>query len=357
MRKQSTFFTVEVSVIIVCWNSAGCISRCLNSIYRHTRKVAFEIIVLDNRSADGTAEIVERDFPDVRLFRFSANMGFSKASNYGIHRAQGRYLFLLNPDTCLETDAIDHLADFLRNHADAGCAAPKILEKDGSIDRYSAREFPSVIGAIFTQSGLRKMFPANRIAGKSYLPGFDRESLSTVPCLNGAALMIPRAVLTEVGLLDEQLPMYYEDLDLCARIGRTGKLLYYFPAAVVTHLGAHSANRSPGRMLLYAMEKGQAPWMYLLNYRGKLHALLFTLIIFLGSLSRILLLSMMYPFARIAFPSRSGGISDQLKKSLALLKWSLAGRDKFSEYSSRLFDHDAGVKELHPIDIRRRGTE
>ena len=351
MRTWNTIVTVDVSVIIVCWNSTGCISRCLSSIYQNTRKAAFEIIVLDNHSGDGTADIVEQDFPDVRLVRFSANIGFAKASNYGIQQAQGRFLFLLNPDTCLETDAIDHLADFLRDHADAGGAAPKILERDGSIDWFSAREFPSVIGAIFTQSGLRKMFPANRVAGKAYLPGFDRKSLSAVPCLNGAALMIPRAVLTEVGLLDEQLPMYYEDLDLCARIRNIGKPLYYIPAAVVTHLGAHSANRSPGRMLLYAMEKGQAPWLYLLNYRGKFHALLFASVTFLGSLSRVLLLSMAFSLAWMAFPSWSVRVTDHLKKSSALLKWSLTGRDKFSEYTSRLFDHDAGVKGLRSHDI------
>lgn len=327
----------DVSVLIVSWNSSNFIFNCLQSVYQFTQGFSFEVIVIDNGSNDKTVEIIHMNFPDVRVVETGMNLGFSPAINIAILMARGRYLFLLNPDTRFESNVIGELAIFLQTHHDAGAVSPKILEEDGSINLFAARQFPSISNTIFLQFGLRKFFPRNRVFGKETLAGWDHNSVRSVPCLNGAALMIPHSVINQVGLFDEQLPMYFEDIDFCARIRSLGKNLYYIPDAVLRHLREKSANLFQDRLILFAMENGQAPWLYFRKYRGSLFALIFTLVVFLGSLFRILMLLFFFPVAMLKRGDFKMPIPMLLKKSLALLQWSLFRKRDFKKRLSEIF--------------------
>lgn len=330
----------DVSVLIVCWNSEKFISGCLESIYRFSKNCSFEIIVIDNASSDRTVEIIPRDFPEVQLVQAGKNLGFASATNMAMRLACGRFLFMLNPDIQLESDVIGELVRFLEAHPEAGGACPKVLEKDGSIAIYSARGFPTIGSAFFTFFGLRKLFPRSPMFSKETIPNWDRQTVRQVPYISGAAFMIPRSVLRQIGFLDEQLPMYYEDLEICARINTTNKALYYVPSAILTHIWRQSADISPVRPLLFAMEKGQAPWLYFRTYRGPVEAKIFFLITCLGNLLRLLLLAPLYPLSFFFKTHFLSNIKQDLSNSAALFQWSCTSEKIFQSWVSSYFNQE-----------------
>lgn len=328
---------VDVSVLIVCWNSEEYIYDCLKSIYHFTIGYSFEVIVVDNGSTDNTVNIIKDKFHDVRLFESGVNYGFARGNNIAISMAHGKFLFLLNPDTYLESNVIKELASFLETHPEVGAVTPKILWKNGTIDFSAVRELPSISRTIFTQLGFRKLFPKHRLFSKEYLSDWDRQTIRDVPFINGAAIMIPRSIILEIGLLDEQLPMYFEDLDLCARIKNTGKSLYYIDSAVLVHLGGKSADLSPVRPLLFALESGQAPWLYFFKYKGHWQAFIFTLSIFWGSLIRFFLFRILSPVELVKGGDYGRRIKGKVTKSKALLIWSLSRKRKFVDRLTSIF--------------------
>ena len=317
----------DVSVLLVTWNAGDDIAGCLESVLRDKSAGSIEVIVVDNNSSDCTVDVV-RSFPEVRLFQTGGNLGFALAMNIALKAAQGRYLFLLNPDARLVNDAVGHLVSFLDSHPDAGCASPQLLNNDGSVALFVTRRFPSVTNTVLRQFGLRRLFPQSTWMGREYLAGWDRESPRTVPCLSGAALMIPRSVYLEVGSLDTVLPMYFEDLDYCKRIADKGNLLYYVPGAKVLHVGGKSASASTAKRLLRGMEDGEAVWLFLRRYRGAAHAAAFRVVIAVGSLFRLMAIyplrflpQGLVPFARTA--------AQHARHSSALLQWALVPRPIF----------------------------
>jgi GT2 family glycosyltransferase len=327
----------DVSVLIVTWNSARFIAECLESIYGLTRGHSLEVIVVDNGSTDGTTDIVRREFPGVRLVEAGANLGFARATNVALRLARGRFLFLLNPDTRLQSDAVGALARFLETHPDAGCCGPRIFESDGSDAVFSGREFPSILGALFSQLGLQKLFPSSPVFGKAFLPRWDRRSVRAVPCLVGAAMMMPRAVLEEVGYLDEELPMYFEDMDLCARIAASGRRLYCVPSAEIVHLGGQSTALSPVRPVLLAMEMGQAHWLYFRRHVGRAPAAAYTAVLFFGSLYRLLLALLVSPLLPFMRPAAAARVRTRAARAWTLLKWSLSRKRDFAKRFAGMF--------------------
>src|SRR2546423_9247412 len=153
--------SIDLSILIVSYNSGRVLPRCLRSIIEHTR-VPHEIVVADNASSDGTPDMVDRDFPTVRVVRRARNDGLSAAINDGIVASRGTYIAQLNPDIYATEDALTPLVDFLRAHDDAGIVAPKLLDDDGSL-QMSCRRFPGYSAAIFNRySLLTRVLPGNR---------------------------------------------------------------------------------------------------------------------------------------------------------------------------------------------------
>jgi GT2 family glycosyltransferase len=327
----------EVSVLIVTWNSGRYIEQCLRSIHERTQGCTFEVIVVDNGSRDETCQIIEKDFPTVRLVNAGANLGFAKATNLAIREAKGRLLLLLNPDTCLQSDGLAEMVQFLDAHPEVGAVGPRLVELSGATNEYAVRGFPSLRETFLTESGLRSIITRKTLFGTSTPIDWTRLAAMPVPAINGAVIMTPRDVIERVGLLDEQLPMYFEDLDICKRIGLAGKQLYYLPTTSVLHLEGQSAEISPARPMLFAMEHGQAPWMYFKTYRGKLAASLYTIEMVLCSLWRLVILYLQYPVARLFAPGRVPWMRHRIVRSLAVLKWALGNKSSFNQRAWALF--------------------
>jgi GT2 family glycosyltransferase len=321
---------IDISVIIVTWNSAAFIEGCLRSIYECTSNTSFEIIVVDNGSADETVRIITTNFRNAILLETRCNLGFARACNMGIRLSSGRLIFLLNPDACFKSNVIDLLRSFLDSDSEIGAVGPKVMEADGSVNIFSAREFPTLSGTFYRMVGLAKLFPSSRIFCKDTLPHWDRNDTREVPSLTGVAMMIPKSVFTELGLLDETIPMYFEDLDICARIRAAGKAIFCVPEATILHQGGGSADLSPTRSILYQMENGQAPWLYFKRYGGRGSAHFFTTIVLLGSAIRLMIFGFAYSFIRLFKRGQLQNHAICILKSASLVSWSLLSKKAFA---------------------------
>lgn len=326
----------DVSVIIVTWNSAGCIAACLKSVQLHGGDTIREVIVADNGSTDETRALVTEHFPEVRLLAMGANLGFPKANNLAVTQATGDYLFFLNPDARLENEVITLLRDRLTRDENLGMTGPCICDEAGRSVVVDARAFPSLRNTCFRYLGLRSLFPGHPIFGAAYLHPAKRVSSQEVACLSGAALFISVPLFEEVGGFDEELPMYFEDIDLCGKVNATGRYCGYEPAARVTHLGGKSAALSPIARFLLALEDGQAPWMYFRRYRSLRSAQMFTVILALGNLFRIALYTLALPLVLI--PNLRKQLFTRFDIAFTMLRWCISSKSRCIAEARARFD-------------------
>jgi N-acetylglucosaminyl-diphospho-decaprenol L-rhamnosyltransferase len=236
---------MDVSFIVVSWNVGDLLRRCLNSIEReretvksnlttHGHSLFTEVIVVDNASADGTPEMLTAEFPDVRLIANAKNVGFTRGNNQALALAQGRYLFLLNPDTELRPGALGTLVDYMDAHPDVGIAGPQLCSSDGS-RQSSRRRFPTLATAFLESTPLQRWFPRSRVLSRYYMLDTPDDQTQEVDWVTGAALFVRRALYEQVGGLDEGFFMYSEELDWCDRAKRAGWRIVYLPSAQVVH--------------------------------------------------------------------------------------------------------------------------
>lgn len=335
----------QVSVVIVAWNSAGRLGRCLDSIREHAPDA--EVLVVDNASGDGTPRMVESEYPWVRLIETGGNLGFPRACNLGARAASGELLFFLNPDARLDNDVPSILAGVFASHPDAGAVGPRILRPDGTPDAFMARRRPSVGLAAQRQFGLRRTGIA--AFQDETVPVPDGGEPVAVPCLTGAGIMVPAELYRRLGGMDETLPMYLEDMDLCARIEHPGRVLYVAPEAVLTHEGAASAGRSPRRSLLLAAEDGHAPWLYLRRHGGRARAAAFRAVVLAGSLLRLGAGGVLAA-AGACGNGRARALAGRvLPRAAALARWALTPADVFSACLRASFDAPSGGEEPPPL--------
>jgi GT2 family glycosyltransferase len=225
-----------VSVIIVNWNTKEHLRRCLQSLTQHSapRTPHFEIIVVDNASVDGSAETVRREFPHVRLLVNDRNLGYAVANNQGAKIAKGCYLLLLNPDTVVPSEAIARLVEFAESHPDVGIVAPKLVYPDGSLQP-SVRSFPTPMALLFSALRLDRVFPQSRIFGRYRMTWFRYDQVIEVDQPMASALLVRKEAWERIGGMDETMPIFFNDVDLCWRLKKAGWRIYFLPDAVIVH--------------------------------------------------------------------------------------------------------------------------
>ena len=237
----------DLTAIVVNWNTCAELRSCLRSVME-SDSVSAETMVVDNASSDGSAEMVREEFPSVRLLVNAENLGFAKGCNQGIAISRGRYVLLLNSDSDVQSDALSALVRFGDENPDVGIFGPRILNSDGSL-QYSCRRFPTLLAGIFRNSFLGRLFPKNPYIKDYLLAEWDHSETRDVDWVSGAAMVIRREVLEEVGALDERFFMYCEDVDLAYRAKQHGWRVAYFPAAVVVHALGRSSDKDPNGMI------------------------------------------------------------------------------------------------------------
>lgn len=255
---------LDVSIIIVNWNTRDALRSCLQSIYRQAGEISFNVVVIDNASTDGSAEMVKAQFPQVTLIENMENRGFASANNQGITTAKGRYVLLLNSDTIVLNRAIAKMVSFADDNPEAGIVGCRVLNPDKSLQR-TCFMFPSILNMLLSSSYLYKIFPRSRIFARERMTWWDRSDVQEVDVVTGCCMLARREAIEHVGLMDERFFMYGEETDWCYRFKKAGYKVLFTPGAEIIHLGGESSKqatmqtallRRGSRLLFFKKHKG-----------------------------------------------------------------------------------------------------
>lgn len=304
---------VDLSIAIPSWNTRELLDQCLESVHKNSDGLLREIIVVDNDSGDGSADMVAAKYPRVRLIRNRVNVGFAGACNLAYRRSTGRYFMLLNSDTIVLDDALKAMVRFMDQHRDAGAAGCKLLNCDGSLQR-SCSCFPGLLTELFDAMYLSKLFPRSRVFACYPMSFWNFDHTREVDFAGGSCLIVRREAVSEVGLLDEEYFMYTEEADWCYRMWDHGWAVYFYPGAQVTHLGGESAREFGNgiHLNLYTSRN-----RFILKHRGRAAASVHRLIVALGASIRL----PAFGIRRVM----GADMSDAISLQRSLLRWALLG--------------------------------
>ena len=240
---------MDVSIIIVNWNTKGLLRDCLSSVYEHAGDVDYEIIVIDNASTDGSAGMVKNDFQQVILIANTENRGFATANNQGMTVAKGRYVLLLNSDTVVLDNSIANTVSFADENPQAAVAGCRVLNPDRTLQR-TCFMFPSILNMLLSSTYLYKLFPKNRFFGREQMTWWDRSDIRHVDVVTGCFMLVRREAIEQVGVMDEQFFMYGEETDWCYRFWEKGWKVMFAPVGEIIHFGGQSAAQKPVAMIV-----------------------------------------------------------------------------------------------------------
>lgn len=231
----------DLSIVIVNWNAGELVRRAIESVRDGARVLSAELIVVDNASTDGSARPLLSRSDGTRLIVNGDNVGFARACNQGMRGSRGRYVLLLNPDTVVLPGALETMVAFMDAHARVGAAGPALQNPDGS-RQPSGGEFPSLRRLL----AIHPVIAALCSAPEHPLRRRELSAVAEVDEVSGACMIVRRAAIDQVGLLDEAFFLYFEDVDWCLRLKRAGWKVYYVPAARVVHHWRSRTDPSPG---------------------------------------------------------------------------------------------------------------
>jgi O-antigen biosynthesis protein len=234
---------LKLSIIIVNYNVKYFLEQCLFSLRKACKGIEAEIIVIDNRSSDGSIEYLRPKFPEVRFLKKENNIGFAKACNAGLQQAKGEYILFLNPDTLVPEDCFAVCFSFFDRHEDCGAIGVRMVDGSGKFLKESKRSFPSPVTSLYKLVGLSRFFPRSKVFSKYHMGHLDDSKNHEVDVLAGAFMMIRKEVLEGTGGFDEMFFMYGEDVDLSYRIQKAGYKNYYLAETSIIHFKGESTRR------------------------------------------------------------------------------------------------------------------
>ena len=285
-ERNFTKMNVTLSIIIVSWNTRELLADCLSSVFTQPPTVSYEVWVVDNASADGSAEMVRDKFPQARLLENIVNVGFAQANNQAIAQCGGKYVLLLNPDTVVLPDALDALVFFLDARPEAAAAGSRLLNPDGTL-QLSCHPSPTLLREWWRLMHLDVVRPYGRYAMHTWDTNLARD----VDVLQGASLLLRKSVLDQIGFMDGDYFMYSEEVDLCYRIQRAGWRLYWVPQSQVIHYGGQSTKQIAGEMFLQ-LYLGKLK--YLRKHNGRYAGRIYKIILLKAALIRLALTPLLW---------------------------------------------------------------
>ncbi len=270
---------MNLSIVIVSWNTRELLLECLASVYA-AKPMDVEIWVVDNASSDGTAAAVAAAFPEVQLIHNEQNGGFARANNQAICKCTGQYVLLLNPDTKIVASALQSLVEYLEENPACGICGPMLLNPDGTLQE-SCYPFPTLFREFW------RLFKLDRLMSRGVYPMLEwkTDEVRSVDVIQGAAFLIRKTCLDQIGLLDEDYFIYTEEVDLCYRAYRAGWKINWVPEAKVIHYGGQSTRQVATRMflMLYSTKV-----IFFRKHYGDFSANIYKAILFLSAIPRII---------------------------------------------------------------------
>ncbi len=231
-----------LSVVIVNWNTRDLLIGALKSIYDAPPTFKAEIIVVDNASSDASAEAVAAQFPQVDLIANRDNRGYAEGNNQGIERATGEFVLLLNPDVILPPGGLERAVQFMREHPEAGALGVRQVHPDGKL-QHSVRGFPTPLTVLWELLALSRIFSASHTFGAYRMTWFEYNQVAEVDQPMGTFLLMRRAVIDQIGMLDPAFPIFFNEVDWCLRCKRAGWKIYFTPEVEIIHYGGASTTQ------------------------------------------------------------------------------------------------------------------
>lgn len=320
-QSRSAALAMDLSILIVNWNSAQYLQACLHSIYCEVKGIEFEVLVVDNASYDGSAAIVGTGFPQARFIQSDQNLGFARGNNLLFRYARGRNILLLNPDTVIVGDAIQRMLGYLESIPRAGAIGCRLVDAEGE-PQTSIQAFPTLLNQLLDVEFLQRRFP-NCSLWKLNPLNEESDAPVEVDSLAGACFMITRRVFAQVGLMSEEYVMYGDDIDLAYKIWKARFKVFYTNRCRVIHYEGRSAK---------SLEKGLPDlWKramihrFLTATRGSWCGFVYKSLLALAACVRLPLLGVMMLFA--------GDSGRKERLGAAFTKW------------KRLFQWSVGMKQ------------
>jgi GT2 family glycosyltransferase len=261
---------MDISIIIVTWNTKDLLQKCLDSIYKTIHDITFEIIVIDNASEDDTLVMLKGKFPHITLIKNSRNLGFGAANNQGLRIMRGRYALLLNSDTVLTIQAVEELFTFMETHPEAAMACGQLLNADGS-KQNSMASFPSLLTLMTNMPLLEYLFP-KRYPSKRY----NHKNPVEVDSGIGACLLVRKKAIDEVGMFDERYFFFFEETDWAYQMKKAGWKIFHIPTAFIYHLQGQSI----GSDVRSRIEFYRSRYLFFRKWHSRAYYLLISSVIF-----------------------------------------------------------------------------
>jgi GT2 family glycosyltransferase len=310
---------MDLSIIIVNWNSAELLRQCLNSISSNSVGPDTEILVIDNASYDGSADMVFREFPLVTFIQSDQNLGFAGGNNLAFERSRGRHVLFLNPDTEILGNALQTMLAVLKTRQDAGVVGPKLVHPDSTVQIDCMRAFPTILNQLLDSSLTRRVFGRFNFAGVK--PVIENRNCPVdVEMLPGTCIMLRREVFDQVGRFNERYFMYAEDVELNYRVKTAGMTNYYVASAAVIHHGGRSSCQKNESFFSAVMIR-ESVWEFLRASQGAWCASAYRATTAVAATARIGVLSLVrcLPFGREV----SSRVAQSARKWTKILRWCL----------------------------------
>lgn len=285
------------------------------------QELEYEIVVIDNASFDGSAEMAREEFPGVRFIQSEKNLGFARANNAAFGSSTGRNILFLNPDTEMEGSAPVTLSHALDSLPNAGVVGAKLLNSDRSIQTSCIRAFPTILNQVLESDALRKTFPHATLWGMQALFA-DNTTPTEVDAVSGACLMIKRSVFETVRMFSNDYFMYSEDIDLCFKVHEAGWKTYYVPTAVIIHHGGGSSSQS-GVTTFASVVMLESRWRFFRKTRSIAYCLAYRVAMCSAGILRIASAFIGWPIYKLR--GRGDVIGNIITKWTARLRWTLGG--------------------------------
>ena len=307
---------IELSIIIVNWNSADYVMACIQSIYKQTSELSYEVIVVDNASFDGCDERLASEHPSVIFVQSQCNLGFARANNLGVMYARGSVLLFLNPDTELRDRAIEFLYTHFQSLPDSGAVGCRLLNSDGSLQTSCVQSLPTLLNQMLDAELLRRWFPKAILWGNAAL--FEGGTApAEVEAVSGACIMIRHEVFDRVEGFSSDYFMYGEDLDICFKARRVGFRNYHVPKAVIVHHGGGSSQQTCNNFSIIMMCESVS--RFLRKSRGGFYSSCYRLVMSGAALIRLALIGVLFP---VWLAKRRTHVwSAAFRKWFSILRW------------------------------------
>lgn len=277
---------MDLSIIVVNWHSTDYLRACLDSVYKVTEGVDFEIIVVDNASGDGCKAMLQSEFPSVLFIDAMRNRGFAQANNLGYLASRGEALLFLNPDTELFENAVGRMLIWMKAHPSVGALGPCLLNKDGSVQQSCVQSFPTLLNQFLDSDLLRGWFPRWRLWGTWPLMNPNKPSADVeVDAISGACFLMRRDIFEAVGGFTEEYFMYSDDIDLSYKIRRSGSSIVCLTDCLVVHYGGGSSDLCDTTFA--AVQRRRAMAQFFRRTRGPFWGALYRVMIGAAALARL----------------------------------------------------------------------